>query len=162
MKIQLFFSFRAPSFVIWYYCTWWTRAPSTERGSLKSSASSMNSCICTYFNNLKWIIFKILLMKLWLLSHTVCNRRDQTKNKDEKTGHRERRARKPAAEKVAANSVKNPEEKTELTVETSPTEEGAVGKRGPTIPRNTGQRYSAILSQQGAGPKHHITFSSHK
>ncbi len=42
-----FLSFREPLHVIWYYCTWWTRAPSTERRSLKSSTSSMNNCIPT-------------------------------------------------------------------------------------------------------------------
>lgn len=34
-------------------------------------------------------------------------------------------------------------------------------KRGPTIPRNTGQRYTSTLSPHGAEPKHHITFASH-
>ncbi len=42
-----FLSFREPLHVIWYFCTWWTRAPSTERRSLKSSTSSMNNCIPT-------------------------------------------------------------------------------------------------------------------
>lgn len=87
-------------------------------------------------------------------------KRDRSKAKDGKAGHRERRSRKPAAEKEAANSIKKPEE-TEPT-EGSPTAEGQspVEKRGPTIPRNTGQRYSTMLSPQGAEPKHHITFSS--
>ncbi|XP_042288247.1 P2X purinoceptor 5 [Thunnus maccoyii] len=80
-------------------------------------------------------------------------KRDRTKPKDGKTGHRERRSRKPAAEKEAINSIKKPEE-TELT-EGSPTVENQppVDNRGPTIPRNTGQRYSAILSPQGGGTK---------
>ncbi len=38
-----FISFREPLHVIWYYCTWWTRAPSTERGNLKSSTLSMTN-----------------------------------------------------------------------------------------------------------------------
>lgn len=80
-------------------------------------------------------------------------KRDRTKPKDGKTGHRERRTRKPAAEKEAINSIKKPDE-TELT-EGSPTVENQppVDNRGPTIPRNTGQRYSAILSPQGGGTK---------
>ncbi|KAL7390308.1 hypothetical protein ABVT39_018628 [Epinephelus coioides] len=86
-------------------------------------------------------------------------KKERTKSKDGKTGHRERRTRKPAAEKDAANSTKKPEE-TEPTVESSPTAEGQL-KRGPTIPRNTGQRYSALISPQPAEPRHHITFSSH-
>ncbi|GAA6218399.1 P2X purinoceptor 5 isoform X2 [Lates japonicus] len=89
-------------------------------------------------------------------------KRDRTKHKDGKAGHRERRSRKPVAEKGASNSIKKPEE-TDLTEEVSPIEESqpSVEKRGPTIPRNTGQRYSAILSTAGAEPRHHITFSSH-
>ncbi|XP_049896671.1 P2X purinoceptor 5 [Epinephelus moara] len=89
-------------------------------------------------------------------------KKERTKSKDGKTGHRERRTRKPAAEKDAANSTKKPEE-TEPTMESSPTAEGqpTVDKRGPTIPRNTGQRYSALISPQPAEPRHHITFSSH-
>ncbi|TKS83591.1 P2X purinoceptor 5 [Collichthys lucidus] len=84
-------------------------------------------------------------------------KKDRTKLKDGKTGHRERRSRKPGADKGAANSSKKPEE-AEPALESSPTAEG---QRGPTIPRNTGQRYSAIISTQGGGePKHHITFSS--
>lgn len=109
--------------------------------------------------------------KLWSsyllarLFRCVCNRRDRTKdrNRDGKAGgHRERRSRKPAAEKGDANSSKKPEE-TEPAMESSPTEDSQlpVDSRGPTIPRNTGQRYSALLSPQGAEPKHHITFSSH-
>ncbi|XP_026184795.1 P2X purinoceptor 5 isoform X2 [Mastacembelus armatus] len=88
---------------------------------------------------------------------------DQTKPKDGKAGHRERRSRKPAADKGAINSIRKPEE-SEPTKGSSPpagqqpaVEEG----RGPTIPRNTGQRYSAFHSSQSAEPKHHITFSSH-
>ncbi|KAE8287973.1 P2X purinoceptor 5 [Larimichthys crocea] len=84
-------------------------------------------------------------------------KKDRTKLKDGKTGHREKRSRKPGADKGAANSSKKPEE-AEPALESSPTAEG---QRGPTIPRNTGQRYSAVLSTQGGGePKHHITFSS--
>ncbi|XP_038153544.1 P2X purinoceptor 5 [Cyprinodon tularosa] len=81
------------------------------------------------------------------------------KNK-QKDGNRDKRSRKPAAEEGAANSLKTPEE-TELTVEPSAESVAALEKRGPTVPRNTGQRYSSILSKQGTVPKHHITFSSH-
>ncbi|XP_008300066.1 P2X purinoceptor 5 [Stegastes partitus] len=89
-------------------------------------------------------------------------KKENNKSKDGKAGHRERRSRKPAADKEAANSLKKSDE-TELTVESSLGAENrpSVEKRGPTIPRNTGQRYSAVLSPQGAEPKHHITFSSH-
>ncbi|XP_070774031.1 P2X purinoceptor 5 [Enoplosus armatus] len=89
-------------------------------------------------------------------------KKDRTKQKDGKAGHRERRSRKPAAEKGAANSITNPED-TEPTMGSSPTVERQlpVDKRGPTIPRNTGQRYSALVSPQGAEQRHHITFSSH-
>ncbi|XP_031166862.1 P2X purinoceptor 5 isoform X1 [Sander lucioperca] len=82
-------------------------------------------------------------------------KKDPTKAKDGKTGHRERRSRKPAAEKEAANSNKKPEEP-------DPTAESQLpaDKQGPTIPRNTGQRYSALLSPQGAEPRPHITFAS--
>uniref|UniRef100_A0A665T5M5 P2X purinoceptor n=1 Tax=Echeneis naucrates TaxID=173247 RepID=A0A665T5M5_ECHNA len=64
--------------------------------------------------------------------------------------------------KGAANSFKKPEEP-EATEESSAAEQGqsSVERRGPTIPRNTGQRYSAILNTQGAEPRHHITFSPH-
>ncbi|KAM9728977.1 P2X purinoceptor 5 [Menidia menidia] len=88
-------------------------------------------------------------------------KKERSKAKDGKPGARERRSRKPAADKDAANNIKNPEE-TELTVEPSSNDEGqpSVEKRGPTIPRNTGQRYSAVLPQ-GAEHKHHITFASH-
>ncbi|XP_034745229.1 P2X purinoceptor 5 isoform X2 [Etheostoma cragini] len=82
-------------------------------------------------------------------------KKDPTKAKDGRTGHRERRSRKPAAEKQAANSNKKPEE-TEPTAES----QVPVDKQGPTIPRNTGQRYSALLSPQGAEPRPHITFAS--
>uniref|UniRef100_A0A668A940 P2X purinoceptor n=1 Tax=Myripristis murdjan TaxID=586833 RepID=A0A668A940_9TELE len=87
------------------------------------------------------------------------NRRDRAKHKDGKAGHRDRKLRKQAGEHAVPNSVKKVEE-TELT-EVSEQSQPAVEKRGPTIPRNTGQRYSAILSPQGGEPKHHITFSSH-
>ncbi|XP_071316716.1 P2X purinoceptor 5 isoform X2 [Trachinotus anak] len=81
-------------------------------------------------------------------------KRDRSKHKDGKAGHREKRSRKTAAEKGASNSIKKLEE-TEPTEESSPTAESEppVERRGPTIPRNTGQRYSAIISTQGGGTK---------
>uniref|UniRef100_A0A3Q2QLN0 P2X purinoceptor n=1 Tax=Fundulus heteroclitus TaxID=8078 RepID=A0A3Q2QLN0_FUNHE len=89
-------------------------------------------------------------------------KKERSKQKDGKAGNQDKRSRKPGAAEDAANSIKKPEE-IELAVETSPPEEGdaTVKKRGPTIPRNTGQRYSGILSQKGAPSKQHITFSSH-
>ncbi|XP_041807827.1 P2X purinoceptor 5 [Chelmon rostratus] len=89
-------------------------------------------------------------------------KKDRTKPKDMKAGQKERRSRKPAAEKGAANSSKTAEE-TKPTTGSSATAESQlpVDSRGPTIPRNTGQRYSALISPQGAEPRHHITFSSH-
>ncbi|MEQ2178320.1 hypothetical protein GOODEAATRI_012792, partial [Goodea atripinnis] len=82
--------------------------------------------------------------------------------KDEKAGNRDRRSRKSGVNEDAANSIKKPEE-TELTVEPFPSEESdaTMKIRGPTVPRNTGQRYSAALSKKATAPKHHITFSSH-
>lgn len=95
------------------------------------------------------------------LSPTVCKRKDRTKPKDGKSGHRERRSRKPAAEKEVGNSVKNSEQ-SEPGEGSSVGQQPTVGEnRGPTIPRNTGQRYSALISPQSAEPRQHITFSSH-
>ncbi|XP_061596084.1 P2X purinoceptor 5 [Cololabis saira] len=82
-------------------------------------------------------------------------KKERTKSKNGKEGHRERRSRKPATEIDVVNSIKNPEE-AELTVES----QAPVDKRGPTVPRNTGQRYPTVSSHKGAEPKHHITFAS--
>ncbi|XP_056910738.1 P2X purinoceptor 5 isoform X2 [Takifugu flavidus] len=83
--------------------------------------------------------------------------KEKTKPKDGKVGHKERRARKQAED----NFSKKPEGG-EDTVGFSVTESNQpVDSRGPTIPRNTGQRYSAIVSPRAAEPRHHITFSSH-
>ncbi|MEQ2299142.1 hypothetical protein AMECASPLE_012413 [Ameca splendens] len=89
-------------------------------------------------------------------------KKERSKQKDEKAGNRDRRSRKSGVNEDAANSIKNPEE-TELTVEPFPSEESdaTMKIRGPTVPRNTGQRYSAALSKKATAPKHHITFSSH-
>ncbi|XP_034540259.1 P2X purinoceptor 5 [Notolabrus celidotus] len=82
--------------------------------------------------------------------------KEKTKPKEGKPGHRERRSRKPPADKDAENSVKKLVEEI-----ASPGEnQQSVDQRGPTIPRNTGQRYSANISPQGAEARHHITFSS--
>ncbi|XP_070699453.1 P2X purinoceptor 5 [Pempheris klunzingeri] len=83
-------------------------------------------------------------------------KKERGKTREGKAGHRERRPRKAAAEREAANSTKKPE-----VTETTEESQQPVDGRGPTIPRNTGQRYSAILSPQGAEPRPHITFSSH-
>lgn len=85
------------------------------------------------------------------------NRRDKTKEGKERH-KKDRTSRKPASEKGANHSSSQPTETEHLSsgvTESLP----PVDKRGPTIPRNTGQRYSA-LSHQGAEPKPHITFSS--
>ncbi|XP_017268032.1 P2X purinoceptor 5 isoform X2 [Kryptolebias marmoratus] len=89
-------------------------------------------------------------------------KKEQSKQKDLKASQRDRRARKPGAEKDAGNSIKIQQE-TEVAVERSPPEENQpyAEKRGLTVPRNTGQRYSSVLAKQGTAPKHHITFSSH-
>ncbi|XP_077403800.1 P2X purinoceptor 5 isoform X2 [Vanacampus margaritifer] len=70
---------------------------------------------------------------------------------------RERKSRKLAAEKGADNSMSNTEDIDVMEAQNKPTED----KRGPTIPRNTGQRYTSSLSPQSVEPKHHITFASH-
>ncbi|XP_036071046.1 P2X purinoceptor 5 isoform X3 [Oryzias melastigma] len=77
------------------------------------------------------------------------------KSKTKEGIYRERRSKKTAAEKDAANSVKKTD-KAEVLEEAARSED----RRGPTIPRNTGQRYSAVLSQQATEQKHHITFAS--
>ncbi|XP_049599589.1 P2X purinoceptor 5 isoform X2 [Syngnathus scovelli] len=67
-----------------------------------------------------------------------------------------RKSRKLAAEKEATNSIKKTED-----IEAMETQDKAIkNKRGPTIPRNTGQRYGTTLSLQGAETKPHITFAS--
>ncbi|KAF3841308.1 hypothetical protein F7725_007170 [Dissostichus mawsoni] len=82
-------------------------------------------------------------------------KKEQNKHKEGKTGHRERRHKKPAADKEAGNSTNKPEENEALAESQLP-----VDQRGPTVPRNAGQRYSGNLSNQGTGPRHHITFSA--
>ncbi|XP_062414250.1 P2X purinoceptor 5 isoform X1 [Pungitius pungitius] len=81
---------------------------------------------------------------------------DMSKPKDGKTGQRERRNRKPAAQKEAANSLKKPQDAEAAAGSQLPED-----KRGPTVPRNTGQRYSAMAPPQGTEPRRHITISSH-
>ncbi|XP_041657552.1 P2X purinoceptor 5 [Cheilinus undulatus] len=83
-------------------------------------------------------------------------KKEKNKPKEGKPGQREKRSRKRPAEKDAENSIKKEGE------ESSPVEENQqpVERRGPTIPRNTGQRYSALVSPQGSEPKHHIHFAS--
>ncbi|KAK5859078.1 hypothetical protein PBY51_003169 [Eleginops maclovinus] len=82
-------------------------------------------------------------------------KKERTKHKDGKTGHRERRSKKPAVDTEAGNSTNKSEETEALAESQLP-----VDKRGPTVPRNAGQRYPANLSNQGTGPRPHITFSS--
>lgn len=87
----------------------------------------------------------------------VYYRKDRNKTlKEKRGGRKERRSRKPGEEKE--NSSKKPEE---TIVDVSSEGEEAVNVRGPTIPRNTGQRYSAILSpEKSSESRHHITFAS--
>ncbi|XP_067350432.1 P2X purinoceptor 5 isoform X1 [Channa argus] len=90
-------------------------------------------------------------------------KKERTKAKDGKPGPRERKCRKSAEEKEAGNSVKKPEG-TEPTQGSSPTagqQLDVAESRGPTIPRNTGQRYAAIRSPQSAESRNHMTFSSY-
>ncbi|XP_054610215.1 P2X purinoceptor 5 isoform X2 [Dunckerocampus dactyliophorus] len=89
-------------------------------------------------------------------------KKERTKDKAGKQGHREKKSRKSAAEKGAVNSIKKPDDIEAIVGSSSNMEnKSPEDKRGPTIPRNTGQRYTSILSPQGSEPKHHITFSSH-
>lgn len=89
------------------------------------------------------------------ISFILGYRKERSKHKDEK-GQRDRRLKKPGAEKEdAANSIKKQEE-AEVNVENPPSAE----QRGLTIPRNTGQRYSSAVAKHGAVPKH-ISFSPH-
>ncbi|XP_061608559.1 P2X purinoceptor 5 isoform X2 [Phyllopteryx taeniolatus] len=75
--------------------------------------------------------------------------------KKERNSIRERKSRERKSRKLAAvNSMKDTADIEALEAQNKPSED----KRGPTIPRNTGQRYA--LARQGAEPKHHITFAS--
>lgn len=85
-------------------------------------------------------------------------KRDKTKEGKERQ-KRDKASRKPASERRANHSSSQPKE-TEHLASSDVTESlPPVDKRGPTIPRNTGQRYSAP-SSQGAEQRHN-TLSSH-
>lgn len=86
------------------------------------------------------------------------NRRDKTKEGKERH-KKDRTSRKPASEKSANHSSSQPTESEHLSSGVTESQ-ATVDRRGPTIPRNTGQRYSALPSQ-GGEPKSHITFSLH-
>lgn len=155
-----FLSHREPSHVTWYCCTWWTPAHTTERRSLKSSTLSMANCnqceMSQYGFQIQYfpdVVYRIH----WRF---FANRRDKASVKEGKERHKNRTSRKPATERGANNSSHQPAE-TEHPLASSEENQLPVDKRGPTIPRNTGQRYSALLSPQGAEPRQHITFSSH-
>lgn len=152
----VFISYREPLPVTWYCCTWWTPAPTTGRRSLKSSTSSKAKCVVKHDMYCFQKINQRLLHSPAFLCHSI-NRRDKTKEGKERH-KKDRTSRKPASEKGANHSSSQPTETEHLS---SGVKESLppVDKRGPTIPRNTGQRYSA-LSHQGAEPKPHITFSS--
>ncbi|KAK7925690.1 hypothetical protein WMY93_008000 [Mugilogobius chulae] len=86
----------------------------------------------------------------------VSSKKDRHKSKDgkdSKTPHRERRSKK-SSDKETSNSITREE-----TVAPAVESQSSVERRGPTIPRNTGQRYSALLSPQGPDQKHHVSFS---
>lgn len=90
------------------------------------------------------------------LCRTV-NRRDKTKKGKERQ-NRDRTSKKPASEQGANHSSSQPQE-TEHLASSDVTESlPPVDKRGPTIPRNTGQRYSNV-SSQGAEQRHVTAFS---
>ncbi|KAJ0061702.1 hypothetical protein NL108_006838, partial [Boleophthalmus pectinirostris] len=76
--------------------------------------------------------------------------------KDSKShSHRERRSKKSSVEKETSNSITQEDETGAVAPES---QSSSVERRGPTIPRNTGQRYSALLSP-GPDQKHHVSFS---
>ncbi|XP_077449335.1 P2X purinoceptor 5 isoform X1 [Stigmatopora argus] len=79
-------------------------------------------------------------------------KKERNSIREKKTRDRLRKSRKLETE--ADNNTKEDIEATGVTGE--PGED----KRGPTIPRNTGQRYASALSPQGAEAKHHISFAS--
>lgn len=82
--------------------------------------------------------------------------KDGKNGKDSKTVHRERRSKNQSVEKEAVNSIKKEDETGTLV----PESQESLERRGPTIPRNTGQRYSALLSPPGPDQKHHVSFSA--
>ncbi|XP_046876033.1 P2X purinoceptor 5 [Hypomesus transpacificus] len=90
-----------------------------------------------------------------------------SKHREDKTTHRDKRHRKAANQHAVTNlSPSTHGEKAEgqeptdaSTMPQSEENPQAVEKRGPTCPRNTGQRYSAVLPPRTAETKHHITFS---
>lgn len=143
-----FICYRGPLHATWSCCTWWTPAPTTERRSLRSSTSSASVKQLDgheYLKNLSqssgpshWPV---------LLCHTM-NRRDKTKEGKERQ-RKERASRKAATDKGANHSSTQPTDAEHLAPSDVTRSLPPVDTRGPTIPRNTGQRYSA-LSAQGA------------
>nr|XP_061801396.1 P2X purinoceptor 5-like [Nerophis lumbriciformis] len=81
-------------------------------------------------------------------------KKERNSIREKKTRERLRKSKKLALEKEAVNTTNEDIEAT--GAQNEPNKD----KRGPTIPRNTGQRYTSTLSPQGAEPKHHITFAS--
>ncbi|CAL8363706.1 unnamed protein product [Lota lota] len=77
-------------------------------------------------------------------------KKEKAKHKDGKVSHRDRKHRKQADTLGEHNKV---EEKEVMEDNRSSTE-----KQGPTIPRNTGQRYAVVLSPSRSEPRH-ITFA---
>ncbi|XP_075876284.1 P2X purinoceptor 5 isoform X2 [Nelusetta ayraudi] len=85
-------------------------------------------------------------------------KRDKTKDGKERQ-KRDKASRKPASKKGANHSSSQPKETEHLAFSDVTESLPPVDERGPTIPRNTGQRYSA-LSSQGVEQRH-VTLSSH-
>ncbi|KAM8834683.1 P2X purinoceptor 5 isoform 2-T7 [Synchiropus picturatus] len=71
-------------------------------------------------------------------------KKEKVRHKEGKVGPRERRSKQTAE---AINSTKQPEDPEATEQLSSSSESKPVDKRGPTIPRNTGQRYSALPPQ---------------
>ncbi|XP_077597187.1 P2X purinoceptor 5 isoform X2 [Stigmatopora nigra] len=79
-------------------------------------------------------------------------RKERNSIREKKTRDRLRKSRK--LEPEADNTTEE-----DIEAKVAPEKPGE-GKRGPTIPRNTGQRYASALSPQGAEAKHHISFAA--
>lgn len=92
----------------------------------------------------------------------IIQKDQDSKHRDKKTTHRDKRPRKQADQKAVTNlspSTQTTEGQEPNDLTQSKENPQTVEKRGPTCPRNTGQRYSAVLSPRTGEPKHHITFS---
>ncbi|XP_030216871.1 P2X purinoceptor 5 [Gadus morhua] len=80
-------------------------------------------------------------------------KKEKGKHKDGKVSHRDRKHRKQA-DALGENNKAEVNDNTKVMEENRSSTE----KQGPTVPRNTGQRYAPILSPSG-GESRHITFA---